>query len=131
MSVAPKEVVHESDTKYVEIISSQEKEEPLSNQHDTIIVQHIGEVNVDYFDIVPSRGFPIRHQALQKNYKFPLGMLVSKYEGEISIEGGVCFAPIQGTQVLERFLSLSTGKVFSRCNSISCILDDMFSCLNT
>ena len=62
--VAPKEVVEESHTKDLEIKSSQEKDERLSKKHDTIIASHSREVNVDYFDIVPSNGFPIRHLSL-------------------------------------------------------------------
>ena len=116
--VAPKEVVQESHREDVEIKSSQEKDEPLSNRYDTIIAQHTREVNADYFDLVPSRGFLVRNLSLQQKNESPLVMLVSKYEGEFSMEEKACLAQIQGVLVLERFLSLVTGKVFQNATYI-------------
>ena len=94
--------------------------EPTLVGHKNLEVVEHNVFKVDFQDLTPSRGCPIRHLALQK-CKLPLVMLIPEYEGEDHKEEKACFSQVDNVPVLERSLFFSIRKGFHVAKCFLCL----------
>ena len=69
-------------------------------------------VKDDPLDLEPSRGFPIRHLAIQEIRKLPPVILIIEHEGDFHQMEQVGLTQSSIGPVLESFIIFSIGKVF-------------------